>query len=404
MKILFLTDNFPPEVNAPATRTFEHCKEWVKNGDEVTVITCAPNFPKGKVYDGYKNKLYQKEEIEGVKVIRVWSYISANEGFAKRILDFMSFAFMAFWAGLFKKADIIIGTSPQFFTTWAAETLSFFKRKPWVFELRDIWPESIRAVGAISGDSKVFKILEKIELRLYKRSTNVITVTKSFKENLISRGIEGNKIKVVRNGANLERFSKRDRHKRLEHDLGLKGKFVVGYVGTHGMAHKLDFILNFWPKKQEDMHLILMGDGAEKKKLIEQAKKLDLQNITFLDSVSKDEVPNVLSLMDVSLVPLKKSDLFKTVIPSKIFENSAMQIPVLLGVEGESAEIIKEFGSGLCFEPENGKDFIKKLSMLREDKQIYINCQSGCLKLAKAFDRKKMAAEMRSYLVDIALD
>ena len=401
MKILFITDNFPPEVNAPATRTFEHCKEWVKNGDEVTVITCAPNFPKGKVYDGYKNKLYQKEEIEGVKVIRVWSYISANEGFAKRIVDFMSFAFMAFWAGLFKKADIIIGTSPQFFTTWAAETLSFFKRKPWVFELRDIWPESIRAVGAISGDSKIFKLLEKIELRLYKRSTNVITVTKSFKENLISRGIEGDKIKVVRNGANLERFSKRNRYESLEHDLGLKGKFVVGYVGTHGMAHKLDFILDYWPKKQDDMHLILMGDGAEKKKLIEQAKKLELKNITFLDSVSKDEVPNVLSLMDVSLVPLKKSDLFKTVIPSKIFENSAMQIPVLLGVEGESAEIINEFGSGLCFEPENGKDFIEKLSILRNDKQVYQNCQSGCLTLAKAFDRKKMAAEMRSFLIDI---
>ena len=177
MRILFITDNFPPEVNAPATRTFEHCKEWVKKGDEVTVITCVPNFPKGKVYDGYKNKLYQTEEIEGIKVVRVWSYISPNEGFAKRIIDFMSFAFMAFWVGLFKKADIIIGTSPQFFTTWAAETLSVLKRKPWIFELRDLWPESIKAVGAISGDSKVFKLLEKIELRLYKRSSRIISVT-----------------------------------------------------------------------------------------------------------------------------------------------------------------------------------------------------------------------------------
>ena len=398
MRILFLTDNFPPETNAPATRTYEHCKEWVSNGDEVTVITCAPNFPKGKVYDGYKNKLYQKEEIDGIKVIRVWSYISANEGFAKRILDFISFAFMAFWAGLFKKTDVIVGTSPQFFTTWTAETLSFFKRKPWVFELRDIWPESIRAVGAISGDSKVFKALEKIELRLYKRCDKVISVTNSFKDNLISRGIESDKIAVVRNGANLERFSKRSRHAGLESAIGLKNKFVVGYVGTHGMAHKLDFVLDAWPKEQKDLHLILMGDGAEKEKLKEQALSLKITNITFLDSTSKDEVPNVLSLMDVSLVPLKKSDLFKTVIPSKIFENSAMQIPILLGVEGESAELVKSFSAGLCFEPENKTDFLEKLKLLKENKDLYLKCQEGCLSLAKSFDRKKMASDMRKQL------
>ena len=401
MRILFITDNFPPEVNAPATRTFEHCKEWVQKGARVTVITCAPNFPKGKVYDGYKNKLFQKEEIDGIEVIRVWSYISANEGFAKRILDFLSFAFMAFWVGLFKKADVIIGTSPQFFTTWAAETLSVIKRKPWVFELRDLWPESIKAVGAIRGDSKIFKILEKIELRLYRRSSRVISVTNSFKENLISRGINGDKIKVVRNGANLERFSKRERHGAWEEKLGLKEKFVIGYVGTHGMAHKLDFILRSWPKDRTDLHLLLMGDGAEKIKLQELAKELNILNITFLDSMSKEEVPDILSLMDVSLVPLKKSDLFKTVIPSKIFENSAMQIPILLGVEGESAEIVKKYGAGLCFEPENKTSFVEKLTALKEDEELYTSCQKGCLTLAKSFNRKKMADDMRNYLLEI---
>jgi glycosyltransferase involved in cell wall biosynthesis len=349
MKILFITDNFPPEVNAPATRTFEHCKEWVKKGDEVTVITCAPNFPKGKVYEGYKNKLYQKEEIEGIKVIRVWSYISANEGFAKRIIDFLSFAFMAFWVGLFKKTDVIIATSPQFFTTWTAETLATLKRKPWVFELRDIWPESIRAVGAISGDSKIFKFLEKLELRLYKRASRVISVTESFKRNLIERGIDGEKVKVVLNGANLERFSKMKKDAALVEKYNLEGKFVVGYVGTHGMAHKLDFILNSWPKDNPNFHLILMGDGAEKSKLVELAKTLNIPNISFIPSMLKEDVPAYLSLMDVSLVPLKKSDLFKTVIPSKIFENSAMQIPILLGVEGESADIIQKYNAGLCF-------------------------------------------------------
>ena len=401
MKILFITDNFPPEVNAPATRTFEHCKEWVKKGDEVTVLTCAPNFPKGKVYEGYKNKLFQKEEIEGIKVIRVWSYISANEGFAKRIIDFLSFAFMAFWVGLFKKTDVIIATSPQFFTTWTAETLATLKRKPWVFELRDIWPESIRAVGAISGDSKIFKFLEKIELRLYKRSSRVISVTESFKKNLIERGIDSKKVKVVINGANLERFSKMEKDAALVEKYNLKGKFVAGYVGTHGMAHKLDFILNSWPKNNPDFHLMLMGDGAEKSKLIALAKALNITNISFIPSMLKEDVPAYLSLMDVSLVPLKKSELFKTVIPSKIFENSAMQIPILLGVEGESADIIQKYNAGLCFEPENKEDFLTKLNLLKEDQTVYENCQAGCLRLAKDFDRKKMAEKMRNFLLEI---
>ena len=150
MKILFLSDNFPPEVNAPASRTFEHCKAWVKAGHQVTVITCAPNFPKGRVYDGYKNRLWSREEVDGVCVIRVWSYITANEGFLKRILDYVSFMFSASVAGLFvKRPDVIVGTSPQFFTACAAWFLGLVRRRPYVFELRDLWPESIRAVSAM---------------------------------------------------------------------------------------------------------------------------------------------------------------------------------------------------------------------------------------------------------------
>lgn len=394
MKLLFITDNFPPEVNAPATRTFEHCKEWVNKGVDVTVITCAPNFPKGKVYTGYKNKLYSKEKIHGINVIRVWSYVSANEGFAKRILDFLSFAFMAFWAGLFKKTDIIVATSPQFFTTWAAAGLSFFKRKPWVFELRDIWPESIKAVGAISGDSFIFKTLEKIELWLYKKSSLVITVTNSFKSNLIERGIASEKIEVIRNGANLDRFTHIPKDTNTINKLGVKDKFVVGYIGTHGLAHKLDFILNSWANIGSGYHLIMMGDGAQKPMLVELAKSLGIKNISFLSSVSKDEVPTFLSIIDVALVPLRKSDLFKTVIPSKIFENAAMQIPILLGVEGESAEIVTEYNAGLCFEPENEKEFIEQLQLLKEDPSLYRLIQQGGEKLSLDFDRKIMAEEM----------
>jgi len=398
MRLLFITDNFPPEVNAPATRTYEHCKEWVDQGVDVTVITCFPNFPKGKIYEGYKHKLYQKESIDGIKVIRLWSYITVNAGFIKRILDFLSFAIMAFWTGLFVKTDLIVATSPQFFTTWSAFGLSKIKRKPWVFELRDIWPESIKAVGAISGDSRIFKFLECVERALYSDADLIISVTESFKKNLILRGISEAKIQVVRNGANLKRFKPQAKNKALESKYKIGGKVVLGYVGTHGMAHKLDFILEAFKSVRTNVHLLFIGDGAEKKKLIAYAEKLELKNVTFIDSVTKGEVVDYLSLIDISLVPLKKSDLFKTVIPSKIFENAAMRIPLLLGVEGESKSIIEKFDAGECFEPESQEDFHEKLNNLLDSKERYENCQLGCDSLAKQFDRVRLANEMKSHL------
>ena len=398
MKILFITDNFPPEVNAPATRTYEHIKEWIKDESvEVTVLTCFPNFPHGKVYNGYKNKLYQREKFDGIDVIRVWSYMSKNEGFVKRVLDYISFAFMAFFVGLFQKFDVIVATSPQFFTTWAGCGLAKIKRRPWVFELRDLWPESIKTVGAMK-QGKIIEILEKIELGLYKSSNLVIAVTEAFRQNLISRGIDGNKIKVITNGSNLDLFVPRDKDGELLNQLGLKDKFIVGYIGTHGMAHSLDFIITTISKiKDEKFHFLFVGDGAVKEKIVNLAADFGLKNVTFLDSVSKDEVPRFLSICDAMLAPLKKDDNFKTVIPSKIFEASAMQKPVLLGVEGQAKEILEAYGAGVCFGPENEKDFLEKLNILT-DVNFYNECKTGCLRLASDYDRKKLAKTMLEIL------
>ncbi|WP_122863553.1 glycosyltransferase family 4 protein [Campylobacter showae] len=398
MKILFITDNFPPEVNAPATRTYEHIKEWIKDESvEVTVLTCFPNFPHGKVYNGYKNKLYQREKFDGIDVIRVWSYMSKNEGFVKRVLDYISFAFMAFFVGLFQKFDVIVATSPQFFTTWAGCGLAKIKRRPWVFELRDLWPESIKTVGAMK-QGKIIEILEKIELGLYKSSNLVIAVTEAFRQNLIARGMDGNKIKVITNGSNLDLFVPRDKDRELLNQLGLKDKFIVGYIGTHGMAHSLDFIITTISKiKDEKFHFLFVGDGAVKEKIVNLAADFGLKNVTFLDSVSKDEVPRFLSICDAMLAPLKKDDNFKTVIPSKIFEASAMQKPVLLGVEGQAKEILEAYGAGVCFEPENEKDFLEKLNILT-DVDFYNECRAGCLRLASDYDRKKLAKTMLEIL------
>ncbi len=400
MKILFITDNFPPEVNAPASRTYDHCREWVANGDEVTVITCAPNFPQGKVYSGYRNKLYQTEMMDGIKVVRVWSYIVANKGFLKRTLDFISFSITSFFAGLFKKADIIVATSPQFFSALSGRTLSMFKRTPWVMEVRDLWPESIKTVGALK-QSAAISYFEIEELYCYRKAAKIVVVTDSFKKKLIQRGVKASKIEVVKNGVNRELFRPPlQKDPELLDTLGLSDKIIIGYIGTHGMAHKLDFILQCAADLQTSnpgYHFLFLGNGADKEKLLKLKDELGLTNVTMLDSVPKTEVKRYISILDVCLINLRKSDLFKTVIPSKIFENAAMEIPILMGVEGEAQDIVESYNAGLCFEPENKNDFKLKLTeILKPERQQ--SFKEGCRHLAADFDRKTLAARMQRVL------
>jgi len=408
MHILFLTDNFPPEVNAPASRTFEHCREWVKSGHRVTVITCAPNFPKGSVYEGYRNRLWQCSEMDGIKVIRVWSYISSNQGFVKRILDYMSYMMMAIFAAPFvRRVDLVVGTSPQFFTVCAAYIISRYKFVPFVFELRDLWPESIKTVGAMK-DSFLIRMLERIELFLYKKATLIVSVTHSFKETLITRGVDRAKIEVITNGVDLSRFRPIEKDKELVNKYGLKGKFVAGYIGTHGMAHSLETVIDAAKVLQtklqsRDFRLILLGDGARKAELKKYALKNNISNVIFINTVNKDEVVRYWSLLDVAIIHLKKTDLFKTVIPSKLFECMGMGIPVLHGVHGESADIVENEEVGLVFEPENSDDLVEKLIHISENNELYSHFVESCKSSAEKYERSYLAEKMIKLLEALVL-
>lgn len=404
MHILFLTDNFPPEVNAPASRTFEHCREWVKAGHQVTVITGAPNFPKGQVFDGYRNHLWQQETMAGIRVIRVWTYITANEGFAKRTLDYLSYMVTGFLASLFvRRVDVVVGTSPQFFTVCAAYVTGLVKRVPWVFELRDIWPESIRVVGAMK-QSKVLDSLERVEVFLYRKADAIVSVTHAFRTSLMRRGVNGDNVHVVTNGVDTSRFSPREKDAELLQQHGLQGKFVAGYIGTHGLAHALHTLLDSAEelKKAPDgdrFRILLLGDGANKAALRQRAQEEGLDNVIFVDSVSKDQVVRYWSLLDVSIIHLKKDELFTTVIPSKLFECMGMAIPVLHGVEGESAGIVKRENVGLLFEPENPKAFVAGLQRLADDPELLAHFKANGPAGAQRYERSALAQKMLGILV-----
>jgi glycosyltransferase involved in cell wall biosynthesis len=402
--ILFLTDNFPPEVNAPASRTFEHCREWVKAGHQVTVITGAPNFPKGKLFDGYSNRIWQQEIVSGIRVVRVWTYITANEGIFKRSLDYISYMITSFLASLFvRRVDIVVGTSPQFFTVCAAYACSRVKRVPWVFELRDMWPESIRVVGALK-QNRLLYLLENVELFLYRNANSIVSVTHGFRTSLMQRGVNGEKIHVVTNGVDISRFSPIDKDIELLKRLDLQGKFVAGYIGTLGLAHALDTLLDAAKILKvapdgDQFRILLLGDGAKKAELLQRVATEELDNIIFVDSVSKDQVVRYWSLLDAAIIHLKRDELFTTVIPSKLFESMGMGIPVLHGVEGESAKIVECQNFGLLFEPENPESLVIGLRRLAEDPELLARFKANGPLGAYRYNRSSLAGEMLDILI-----
>jgi glycosyltransferase involved in cell wall biosynthesis len=399
MHILFLSDNFPPEVNAPASRTYEHCREWVKAGHTVTVITCAPNFPKGEVFEGYSNRLWQRDDVDGIRVVRVWSYITPNEAFAKRVLDYMSYMVMAFVAAFFvRRVDVIVGTSPQFFTVCAAYGVSLVKRRPWLFELRDIWPESISAVGAMKS-GWLLDALEGLELFLYRKAAAIVSVTQAFRTNLVTRGIDPEKIHVVTNGVDCSRFAPLPKDKDLLERHGLPGYFVAGYIGTHGMAHGLDTLIDAAALLQEsrrgaNVRLVMVGDGADRQRLEARAKTEQLNNVIFVDSVPKEDVTRYWSLLDAAIIHLRKTELFMAVIPSKLFECMGMGVPVLLGVQGESEEIVKRHDVGIVFEPENPGELVNCIFRLQDEPLLSARLSRNGSEAARHYDRKALAQRM----------
>lgn len=401
MQILFMSDNFPPESNAPATRLWEHATRWVREGHEVTVITCVPNFPEGKLYAGFKNKWRQIDVMDGIRVVRVKTYITANEGFVKRTLDYMSFMLMGFFFGLFeRRPDVVVATSPQFFCAIGGWALSIAHWRPFVFELRDLWPASIMAVGAMQK-SRMIAFLERIEMFLYHRARHIISVTESFRDDLVRRGVPAEKISVIRNGVDLDRYQVRPRDADLESEFELSHKFVVGYMGTHGMAHALPKVLEAAEQllDHENIAFFFAGSGAERGTVERSVRERKLRNVRLIPRQPKERMPALWSLCDLSLVPLRDNPVFATVIPSKIFESMGMGVAILMSLpKGEATSIIMEDDVGICVPPEDPKAMADAILDLANSPDKLQSLRENSLAAAQKYSRDRLAKEMLSAL------
>ena len=397
MHILFLTDNYPPEVNAPASRTFEHCREWVRQGHQVTVITGAPNFPAGRVFSGYRNAWRKVSVEDGIRVVRVKTYITANEGFLKRTLDYLSFMLSATLMSFFeRRPDVVVATSPQFFTAIAGWVVSITKHRPFVFEVRDLWPATIEAVGALRPGI-VLSGLYRLEHFLYQRADAVVLVTEAFRRNLLHRGVDPEKLSVVRNGVDPAAFSPVERDQQLAGEHNLANCFVVGYLGTHGVCHALDSVLDAADRlaHRKDIVFLFVGAGAGRAAVEGRVRQNGMTNVRLVPAQPREHMPVYYGLCDVSLVPLKDDPVFSTVIPSKIFECMAMGLPMLVSIPaGETTDIIDNTKAGLVVSPEDDEVLAETIEYLSDHPAELFELSCASSSAALDFSRPRQARVM----------
>jgi glycosyltransferase involved in cell wall biosynthesis len=365
MKILYLSQYFPPEMGAPAARVSELSREWARLGHDVTVMTGFPNHPTGVVPPEYRGEFLRREMVDGIRVVRVPIYAAPNKGFFRRVLNYLSYWASASAVGPFVsgRPDVLIATSPQFLTAVAGLWISWLKSIPFVFEVRDLWPRSIVEVGAMSARNPAIRILEKIEKFLYRRADHIVTVTESFIEDLAAQGVDRAKMSVVTNGVDLDLFRPlpRDEARR---SLGLPDGFLATYVGTHGLAHGLGTLLDAARLCGRGIHFLLVGEGAEKQALEQRAASEGFDNVSFWNERPRSEIARIVAASDVCLVVLRDRKLFRNVIPSKIFEFMGAGRAIVTTVDGESRAIVERAGAGIFSPPEDGASLAQLLLTL----------------------------------------
>lgn len=395
MKIIVICHYFPPEIGAPSARLYEMSKRWVELGNEVHVVTCFPNHPTGIIPDEYKGLKYKLESMDGIHVHRNYVYATPNKGFIKKTLGHISFMFSSVFFSMKKidKPDVIITSSPTFFSIFSGYWYSLRKKADFVLEIRDLWPAAMIELGVMK-EGFITRVLEKMELFFYRKSKKLIMVTQSFKDNVIKRGISGDKVHVITNGFNQELFYPKEKNQELINKYNLQDKFVISYVGAHGISQNLSTILEVAKKLRayENIEFVFVGEGAEKDKLKQIVRAEELTNVQFIDAQPKEAIPEFYNVSDLCLIPLKNIELFKTFIPSKMFEIMACGVPIVASLEGEAAQILEDSKAALVVQPDNSDDIAAAIEELINDKEKYSQMKvNGPEFVEKNYSRNKLA-------------
>jgi colanic acid biosynthesis glycosyl transferase WcaI len=404
VKILYVSQYFPPEMGAPAARAAELSRHWARMGHDVTVLTGFPNHPTGVVPEEWRPRLrglLYKENVDGIRVVRTWLWPLPNRKAHERIRNYTSFCLSSALTGLdLEKPDVVIATSPQLLVALSGWWLAWWKRVPFVFEVRDLWPESLAAVGAGREGSALHRTLGVIAGFLYRRANHIVVVTPAFKDHLIRHwSVPETKISTVENGVETDLFRVDPAASEVRRELHLENRFLICYIGTMGMAHGLETLITAAERLQTALPaatFLLIGEGAERQRIADLAAARGLANIRFLHQQPRECIPKYISSADACLVMLKKTELFKTVIPTKLLEYMACERPVIVAVDGQARQMVEAAGAGVFVEPEDSDALADAILNLAADPQQRQRMGiSGREYIVSQFSRERTA---RNYL------
>lgn len=405
MKILFLTQYCPPEVGAPQNRIFEFAKQLKKFGHVVTILTAMPNYPKGEIFEEYKGKKVVVETLEGIKIVRTGIYATKEKSFTKRLRNYLSFTFSSVFTGAryIEKQDVIITESPPIFLGWSGYVLSKMKSAKFVFNISDLWPESAVKLGVLHNKALI-KMSTWLEEFCYKKAYAVTGQTKGIVYNIVERGIDKNKVHLITNGVDTEFFKRENRDEEFRKEIGIDNKFAICYAGIHGIAQGLQVIIKAAEllKEYKDIQFVFFGDGPEKGGLIDMVNEKELTNVSFFPVQSKPKMPRIIASMDATVIPLKKLDLFKGALPSKMFEALSSELPIVLAVEGEAEKLINDAKAGITVEPDNPKEIAEAVLTLYNDKELRENLgRNGRKYVIQNFSRESITRKLEDILLNL---
>lgn len=401
MRILIVTHYYPPEVGAPQARLSALAKAWIGAGDDVTVLTGFPNHPTGIVPDAYRGSLRMEERLDGVRVIRTWLYATPNERVLRKTIGHLSFMFSSLLFGARKvgKPDVVVASSPTFFSIFSGWLIARLKRARFVLEVRDLWPEAIVALGVLRNRFLI-RLLQAVERASYRSADAIVVLSKGFREAILRRGVAEDKVHFIPNGVDVDRFVHGQYAGEMRRRLGARdGETLVLYAGAHGVSYALTGVAEVAAQlRDEPIRFVFVGDGAAKSQLAEHVRAAGLANVTMLPSIPHDQMPDLLQAADICLLPDRDIPFLGTMIRAKIFEYLAAGRPVVAGTQGETAQILREAGA-IVVAPEDTDAMVAAIRDLAHDPQRRRALgDRGREYVRRCFSRDALAAVYRSLL------
>jgi len=396
LRVTFLTHYFPPEVGPAQTRLHELAKRLIKAGQAVRVVTGFPSYPAGVVFTGYRGMLFMEDRVDGIRVLRTWVFATRSRGFLGRILNYMSFPVSSLLATRkLGRTDVIYVQSPPLFTGLAALWFARLKRAPFIFNVSDIWPQSAVELGILRNRFAI-RIAEMLERHIYRRAARITVPTPGILERLAARGVPREKLFLLTNGVDTAAYQAATSDLELSRQLGLDGHKVFMYAGLHGLAQGLDVILEAAKlTRNPEVLYVFVGDGADKAALVAKAQAEGISNVRFLPIQPTSTLPALLKLVYATVIPLRRLDLFKTALPSKLFDSMAAGRPIVAPLWGEAAALVETADCGLVVEPEDAGALQQAVEKLAADPELARRLgEQGRRYVVEHFDRDDIAARL----------